>query len=124
MNEVAVELSGGEEQKLMLARALYKDAPIMILDEPTAALDPIAESEMYMKYNKLTAHKTSIFISHRLASTRFCDRIILIENGKIIEIGSHDELISLGKKYARMFEIQAKYYKNKEEGVEDESIAI
>lgn len=123
MNEKAVQLSGGEEQKLMLARALYKDAPIMILDEPTAALDPIAENAMYLKYNELTAHKTSIFISHRLASTRFCDRIILIENGEIIEMGTHDELLALGKKYANMFEVQAKYYKEQEEREQDECIS-
>lgn len=123
MNEKAVQLSGGEEQKLMLARALYKDAPIMILDEPTAALDSIAENAMYLKYNELTAHKTSIFISHRLASTRFCDRIILIENGEIVEMGTHEELLGLGKKYANMFEVQAKYYKEQEEGEQDEYIS-
>lgn len=114
MHEGAVQLSGGQEQKLMLARALYKDAPIMVLDEPTAALDPIAENDMYLKYNELTKHKTSIFISHRLASTRFCDRILLMENGKIIESGTHDELLTLGGQYANMFEIQAKYYKEQE----------
>lgn len=124
MNEQAVQLSGGEQQKLMLARALYKDAPIMILDEPTAALDPIAENAMYLKYNELTAHKTSIFISHRLASTRFCDRIILIEKGKIIEMGSHEELLKLGKKYAEMFEIQAQYYKDSEEGGQNDCISF
>lgn len=124
MNEQAIQLSGGEEQKLMLTRALYKDAPIMILDEPTAALDPIAENAMYLKYNELTAYKTSIFISHRLASTRFCDRIILIEHGKIIEVGSHEELLNLGKKYAEMFEIQAQYYKNSEEGGQDDCISF
>lgn len=123
MHEKAVQLSGGEEQKLMLARALYKDVPIMILDEPTAALDPIAENAMYLKYNELTAHKTSIFISHRLASTRFCDRIILIENGEIVEMGTHEELLALGKKYANMFEVQAKYYKEQEEGEQDEYIS-
>lgn len=123
MDEKAIQLSGGEEQKLMLTRALYKSAPIMILDEPTAALDPIAENNMYLKYNELTESKTSIFISHRLASTRFCDRIILIEHGQIIEIGSHDELLSAGKKYAEMFETQAQYYQDNEEGDLDESIS-
>ncbi len=105
-----IVFSGGEMQKLMLARALYKDSPVIILDEPTAALDPIAESEMYEKYNTLINDKTSIFISHRLSSTRFCDRILFMKSGKIIESGTHDELISLGGEYARMFEIQSHYY--------------
>lgn len=105
-----IELSGGEMQKLMLARALYKDSPVLILDEPTAALDPIAESEMYEKYNTLVGNKTSIFISHRLSSTRFCDRILFMKDGKIVETGTHDELMNLGGEYANMFEIQAHYY--------------
>lgn len=107
----SIEMSGGEEQKLMLARALYKDAPVIVLDEPTAALDPIAENELYLKYNELTANKTSVYISHRLASTRFCDRIVYLENGEIVESGSHDELMKLGGKYAHMFELQSHYYK-------------
>ena len=107
----SIELSGGEKQKLMLARALYKDAPVIVLDEPTAALDPIAENELYLKYSELTANKTSIYISHRLASTRFCDRIIYLENGTIAECGSHDELMKLGGKYAHMFELQSHYYR-------------
>ncbi len=111
----AVELSGGEKQKLALARALYKDAPVIILDEPTAALDPIAESEVYEKYAELTKGKTSIYISHRLASTRFCDRIFLIDNHAIAESGTHDELMRLGGKYAGMFEIQSQYYKEDRE---------
>ena len=112
INPDGTELSGGEQQKLMLARAIYKDAPVLILDEPTAALDPIAESEMYMKYNEIAKDKTSIFISHRLASTRFCDRIILIADGKIAEIGTHDELMRKGGNYAELFEIQSHYYKD------------
>lgn len=108
-----IEFSGGEIQKLLLARALYKCAPIMLLDEPTAALDPIAESTLYESYDSLTAEKTAIFISHRLASTSFCDRIILIENGIICEEGTHDELLALNGKYYTLFEMQAKYYREK-----------
>lgn len=106
----AIMLSGGETQRLMLARCLYKDSPVIVLDEPTAALDPIAESDMYQKYNEMTKGKSSIYISHRLASTRFCDRIILIDNGVISEEGSHESLMSLGGKYAKLFEVQKKYY--------------
>ncbi len=113
--ENSVDLSGGEKQKLMLARALYKDAPVIVLDEPTAALDPIAESELYLKYSSLTKNKTSVFISHRLASTRFCDRIVFIENGEIVEEGTHDELMALGGKYAYMYKVQSKYYKEGDE---------
>lgn len=109
--EDAVELSGGEMQRLMLARALYKEGPIIILDEPTAALDPIAESDIYNRYNELTKGCTSVYISHRLASTRFCDRIILIENGDIAEEGTHDELMKRGGRYAGLFEIQSRYYR-------------
>lgn len=110
-----VNLSGGEIQKLMLARALYKDAPLIILDEPTAALDPIAENQMYLRYNELTKNKTAIYISHRLSSTRFCHRIIFIENGKIIEMGTHDELMARGGRYKRIFDIQSQYYKDSSE---------
>ena len=105
------ELSGGETQKLMLARALYKKAPFIILDEPTAALDPIAEADIYSKYNEMTKGCTSVYISHRLASTRFCDRILLIGNHKIAEEGTHEELLKLSGEYARLFEIQSKYYR-------------
>ncbi|EGC76304.1 ABC transporter ATP-binding protein [Treponema denticola] len=111
----AVELSGGETQKLLLARALYNDRPFLILDEPTAALDPIAEHELYTKYNDLSKDKTSIFISHRLASTRFCDRIIFIKDGKIIEEGTHDSLLKKGGEYAHLFEVQSKYYKEEQD---------
>lgn len=115
VHEGAVALSGGELQRLLLARALYKDAPIIILDEPTAALDPIAENDMYLKYSELTKDKTAIYISHRLSSTRFCDRIILLDDAKIAEMGTHEELLALGGKYAEMFETQSRYYR--EEGV-------
>lgn len=104
-------LSGGQTQRLLLARALYKDGPLLILDEPTAALDPIAENDIYLKYNELTKGKTSVFISHRLASTRFCDRIIFISNGRITEEGTHEELLKLDGEYAKLFEVQSRYYK-------------
>ena len=106
-----VELSGGETQRLMLARALYKNGPILMLDEPTAALDPLAESDIYNKYNEMTAGKTSVFISHRLASTRFCDRVIFLADGGIAEEGTHEELLALGGGYADLFEVQSRYYK-------------
>ena len=112
--EEAMLLSGGETQRLMLARALYKNAPFIVLDEPTAALDPIAESEMYQKYNEMTSGKSSIYISHRLASTRFCDRIIMIADGGISEEGTHEKLLKAGGKYAELFEVQSKYYKEGE----------
>ena len=118
VHEDGINLSGGELQRLMLARALYKNAPVILLDEPTAALDPIAESDIYSKYQELTAGRTSIFISHRLASTRFCDRILYIEDGRIAEEGSHEELMQQKGRYYELFEIQSKYYK--EGGAEDE----
>ena len=114
--EDGVELSGGELQRLMLARALYKDAPLLILDEPTAALDPIAENDIYLKYSSMTEGKTSLFISHRLASTRFCDRIIFIAEGGIAEEGTHESLLAKKGKYAELFEVQAQYYKDGKEG--------
>lgn len=110
-----VLFSGGQTQRLMLARALYKDGSILILDEPTAALDPIAENDIYMKYNDMTAGKTSIFISHRLASTRFCDRIIFLADGHITEEGTHESLLALGGEYARLFEVQSRYYQEGKE---------
>lgn len=110
ISENGTELSGGEMQKLLLARAIYKDSPILILDEPTAAMDPIAEQNVYLKYNELSRDKTSFFISHRLSSTRFCDRIILIDGGTIIEIGTHDELMTKRGMYHDMYMLQSKYY--------------
>ena len=110
-----VLLSGGQMQRLMLARALYKNGPILLLDEPTAALDPLAESEIYQKYSDMANNKTSLFISHRLASTRFCDRIILIKDGGIKEEGSHEDLLKLDGEYAKLFEVQSRYYKQGKE---------
>ena len=105
-----VLFSGGQTQRLMLARALYKDGAILLLDEPTAALDPLAENDIYQKYKDMTAGKTSLFISHRLASTRFCDRIIFVADGHITEEGTHDQLLARGGAYARLFEVQSRYY--------------
>ena len=106
-----VDFSGGEMQKLVLARAIYKDGAILVLDEPTAALDPIAENNLYLQYKELTRGKTSVYISHRFASTRFCDRIVLLEDGVIKETGTHDELMAKNGRYAYMFGVQSKYYK-------------
>ncbi len=106
-----VDLSGGEMQRLMLARALYKDAPILVLDEPTAALDPISENDIYQRYNEMTESHTSVYISHRLASTRFCDRIIYMKKGRIAESGTHEELLQAGGGYAHLYEVQSKYYR-------------
>lgn len=115
ITEQGTELSGGQQQRLLLARALYKDAPVLVLDEPTAALDPLAEQEIYEQYQRLTAGRTAIFISHRLASTRFCDRIILLEDGRIAESGTHEQLLARGGRYAEMFRVQSRYYQENEE---------
>ena len=109
--EDGVELSGGQTQRLVLARALYKEPQILVLDEPTAALDPLAENDIYQRYESMTRGKTSLFISHRLASTQFCDRILFLANGKIAEEGTHQELLELGKEYAKLFEVQSRYYR-------------
>lgn len=111
LGDDGIDLSGGQIQRIMLARALYKDAPILLLDEPTAALDPIAENDMYQKYNEMTHGRTSVYISHRLASTRFCDRIIFLENGTIAEEGTHDQLMALNGGYCNLFNVQSKYYR-------------
>ncbi len=113
-------LSGGEQQKLLMARALYKDAPILILDEPTAALDPIAESQTYEQFHEIAWDKTAIYISHRLASTRFCDRIAFLDKGAVAEEGTHEELIRRGGAYSEMFAMQSKYYQNAEGGGKNE----
>ena len=111
INAEAVNLSGGEIQRLLLARALYKNFKILILDEPTAALDAIAEDELYKKYSEFSKEKISIFISHRLSSTKFCDRILYLSNGKIESIGTHEELLKHSIKYKQMYYAQSKYYK-------------
>ena len=117
MADDGITLSGGEMQKLMMARALYKNCHLLLLDEPTAALDAISENKMYETYSTLLKNKTALFISHRLASTRFCDTILFLENGKIKECGTHDELIALGGSYAHMFEVQSQYYQETEEDI-------
>lgn len=109
--ENGVEPSGGQAQKLAIARALYKNAPIVVLDEPTAALDPISEYEVYKNFDKLVHGKTAIYISHRLSSCRFCDRIIVLENGLVVEEGSHEELMENEKGlYFNMYNVQARHY--------------
>lgn len=110
LDENGVEISGGEAQKLALARALYKDAPIVVLDEPTAALDPIAENEIYTRFNTFVQGKTAIYISHRLSSCAFCDKIAVFNNAKLAETGTHKDLLNAGGKYAELWNAQAKYY--------------
>lgn len=105
-----VEPSGGQAQRLALARALYKDAPIVVLDEPTAALDPRAEYEIYQGFDRLTQGKTAVYISHRLSSARFCDRVLVLERGRLAQLGSHAELMRLGGPYAELFGMQSRFY--------------
>lgn len=109
-DETGFEPSGGEGQKIALARALYKDAPVIILDEPTAALDPRAEYEIYQQFNDIVHGKTAVYISHRLSSTRFCDVIAVLNRGKLAEYGSHDDLIKQDGLYKELFDMQAQFY--------------
>ena len=105
------DISGGEEQKLAIARAFYKDAPFIIFDEPTAALDPVAEAEIYTKFKQIVGDKAAVFISHRLSSCRFCERIFVFDKGKIVQKGTHDELLQNNNgKYFELWNAQAQYY--------------
>lgn len=115
INKESTDFSGGEKQKMLFARTLYQNTPLVILDEPTAALDPIAENELYLNYGKSMENKTSVYISHRLSSTRFCDRILLLEHGEIIEEGTHDSLLAGKTRYAELFQVQSQYYKEEDE---------
>ncbi|HKM34549.1 MAG TPA: ABC transporter ATP-binding protein [Lachnospiraceae bacterium] len=110
-----IDLSGGEKQKLALARALYKDAPIVVLDEPTAALDALAEYELYCNFDTMIGNKSAVYISHRLSSTRFCDHIAMFVNGELVEYGTHNSLLAKGGAYSEMFALQAQYYQEEEE---------
>lgn len=120
-NNEALDFSGGERQKMLFARALYKVAPLMVLDEPTAALDPIAENQMYQNFAEAAKGRTCVYISHRLSSTRFCDRILLMEHGQIIEEGTHDALMEKNGRYAELYEIQSKYYKEQAQAGEEDA---
>lgn len=118
-DDFGIDLSGGETQKLSLGRAIYKNAPFFILDEPTSAMDALSEANMYENFNEITKDSSVIFISHRLASTKFCDKIILLEEGKIVETGTHNELMNLNGSYSKLFNMQAEYYKGGEENEEN-----
>jgi ABC-type multidrug transport system fused ATPase/permease subunit len=120
LHDEGIDLSGGEKQKLALARALYKDAPVVVLDEPTAALDALAEYKLYMDFDKLIGNKTAVYISHRLSSTKFCDSIAMFKDGEMIESGTHEDLLAKGGAYAEMFKVQAQYYNN----TDDAALAV
>ena len=110
-NGAGVDVSGGEAQKIAIARALYKDAPFIILDEPTAALDPVAEAEIYAKFNEIAGDKTAIYISHRLSSCKFCDEIAVFDHGEVIQQGTHERLLAdPAGKYYELWNAQAQYY--------------
>lgn len=115
INKGSTDFSGGEKQKMLFARTLYQNTPLVILDEPTAALDPIAENELYMNYGRSMENRTSVYISHRLSSTRFCDRILLLEHGEIVEEGTHESLLAANTRYAELFQVQSQYYKEEDE---------
>ncbi len=117
LDDEGVELSGGQNQKLALARALYKQGDIVVLDEPTAALDALAEYETYQNFNQMIGQKTAIYVSHRLSSTRFCDVIAYFENGEIVEYGTHESLLALEGHYANMFNVQSQYYQDTQEAM-------
>lgn len=117
IDEQGVELSGGQSQKIAIARAIYKDANMVILDEPTAALDALAEAKIYQDFDELVHNKTALYVSHRLSSTKFCDHIAMFSNKGLIEYGSHDELMALKREYYEMFTVQGKYYQESEETV-------
>ncbi len=116
LDETGIQLSGGEQQKVAIARALYKNSPLMILDEPTAALDALAEHQVYRQFHQMVQDKTALFVSHRLASTQFCHQIILLEDGCLAEMGTHRSLLAQDGKYAELFRLQAQYYREEEAG--------
>ena len=109
-----VDLSGGQWQKVAITRALFRDTPIVILDEPTASLDPMSEFELFNKFKEISKDKTTIFISHRMASVRMADKIIVMKEGEIVEYGTHEELIEIRGEYSKMFNAQAQWYISKE----------
>lgn len=114
LDENGIDLSGGEKQKLLIARACYKDCDLYILDEPTSAMDAISEANLYKNFKDLFANKGVIFISHRLSSSKICDRIIVLDKGKIVEVGTHNELMENNSLYKELFSMQAEYYKEEE----------
>ena len=120
-DKAGMEISGGEAQKIALARALYKNAPFIVLDEPTAALDPVSEYEVYRKFNEISGGRTAVYISHRLASCRFCDEILVFHEGQIVQHGAHEALLAeSGGKYAELWNAQAQYYTAAQAGAEAE----
>ena len=110
VDDDGVDFSGGEKQKIALARALYKNGPVVVLDEPTAALDALAEAELYENFDKMIENRTAVYISHRLSSTRFCDHVAMFVDGEMKEYGTHDSLLNAGGAYSEMFNVQAAYY--------------